>query len=57
MAKKLDDKLNEIEFIAQYTRWFPDATATEIAYDFGVDRNEAIGLVKKIHGRESESAK
>lgn len=57
MAKKLDDKLNEIAFIAQYTRWFPDATATEIAYDFGVDKNKAIGLVGKIHGKQSESAK
>jgi hypothetical protein len=55
--KGFSEKLEDIKFIADYTRLFPDTTATEIAYDFGVDREKAISLVEKIHGKESESAK
>ena len=57
MTRGFREKLEETAFIAQYTRWFPSITATEIAYDFGVDRDKAIDLVGAIHGKESESAK
>ena len=55
--KGFRERLEETKFIVDYTRLFPDTTATEIAYDFGVDRDKAIGLMEKIHGKQSESAK